>query len=136
MPMTSDPVKYPSLIQWVKATAMGRAPSACSREEAARNQALRRRLGELVRHVDVKDREAVDRVRMPFLRQVALSEWGESALSDHVAAALLRAVDRLIAADHGLHGLMCQVIEVLGHASGTEGCMHDMSARRDKSENS
>lgn len=119
MRMAGDSARYPSLIHWVRTTALG--TSAEAPEQAARCRALWCRLGELVRHVDVLDRGAVDRIRMPLLRQVALSEWGESALSDQAALVLLRAEDRLVAADHRLHRLMCAAIEVLRHASAIEG---------------
>jgi hypothetical protein len=138
--MASDSVKYPSPIHWIKAVAQG-ALQVGSREEAVREQELRCRLIELVEHVDVLDRGAVDRIRMPFLRQIALSQWGESALSDHAAVILLRVVDRLVAADQRLHRQMCQAIEALRRASGagsptvtTTPCTARSRGHPDKSE--
>ncbi len=142
MRMASDSVTYPSLIHWLRAAARDTSWSE-PHERTARDRVLRCRLGELVRLVDVRDRDAVARVRMPLLRQVALSEWGVAALSDHAALVLLRAEDRLIAADHRLHRLMCEVIEALRRVPGTEiavaasaapGATHAQPGSPDKSE--
>lgn len=64
-----------------------------------RDQALWRDLVVIAAQVRPDDPGALAKVRLPLLKRILVAEWGEAALHDEVALAMLRAVDRLVAVD-------------------------------------
>ena len=60
---------------------------------------MKRELGELLKDTDPDDPASLESIRLPLLRKIALTEWGELALSDPSSQVMLRAADRLIAVE-------------------------------------
>jgi hypothetical protein len=120
--MTSLP-HYVSPIETVRRLASGEIAAAVishgvvpfAQEDS--EHAMRRDLSKLVASVDTEDRASLDMIRLPLLRKIVLWEWGESALTDHFAMALLRATDRLIAIDPEMRKLLRRAVVALKKSS-------------------
>jgi len=74
---------------------------------------MKRELGHLLKETDPDDPASLESIRLPMLRKIALAEWGELALSDPSAQAMLRAADRLIAVEPKIQETLRRAVIVL-----------------------